>query len=617
MRGWLGMVAAVAVVVGACGTEVIPLEDVQVVELPKVDTVDDSVGLEDIIDPQEVQTEIIQAKPGEFGYPCDSNDDCFSNFCVPTPGGSVCTTLCESACPDGFVCRPQLAGDVTFICLPKWLYLCSPCNVASDCTQSASDVGHFCIDYGAEGKFCGGECKSDGRCPNGYSCKNVPVGGGVIDKQCVPDSSACECSPLSVQLQLDTTCTVTNDFGSCRGGRICSPNGLTPCDAATPGEEKCNGIDDNCNGATDDLPPDYQCAKQNVNGVCLGKGTCIGGVELCDAPSAQPEICDGLDNDCDNATDEAFGDTDLDGKGDCVDEDDDNDGIPDTSDNCPLVVNFDQTNTDGDAQGDACDPDDDNDNVPDEVDCAPLDGNVKPGAIELCDSVDNDCNGLTDDNLCDDANPCTDDKCQGSECVHTPNSNPCDDGTVCTQTDKCLGGVCVGNNPLDCADNKPCTEDKCDPVGGCSNKQAADGFACDDGSLCTTNDKCTNGQCNGTFTPCVETNPCKSAGTCNPISGCPAPTNNDGASCITSSNDCPAGKCTGGQCLAQAGQKCEAESGFCGGKNKLGSCTSSGACIEDQNPPQCSCSNCILCVCCCVDVFNSDTCFGLCIIPNQ
>ena len=37
--------------------------------------------------------------------------------------------------------------------------------------------------------------------------------------------------------------------------------------------------------------------------------------------------------------------------GDICDSDDDNDGVADSSDNCPLVANADQTDTDGDGQG--------------------------------------------------------------------------------------------------------------------------------------------------------------------------------------------------------------------------------------------------------------------------
>ena len=52
--------------------------------------------------------------------------------------------------------------------------------------------------------------------------------------------------------------------------------------------------------------------------------------------------------------------------------DSDNDGIPDTEDNCPLTPNPDQLDTDGDGSGDACDPDDDNDGIPDTEDLCPL-----------------------------------------------------------------------------------------------------------------------------------------------------------------------------------------------------------------------------------------------------
>lgn len=54
-------------------------------------------------------------------------------------------------------------------------------------------------------------------------------------------------------------------------------------------------------------------------------------------------------------------------------DDDDNDGILDTADNCQFVANADQMNHDTDALGDACDDDDDNDGVPDAQDAFPFD----------------------------------------------------------------------------------------------------------------------------------------------------------------------------------------------------------------------------------------------------
>ena len=52
-------------------------------------------------------------------------------------------------------------------------------------------------------------------------------------------------------------------------------------------------------------------------------------------------------------------DTDGDGVIDLCDEDDDADGIPDTTDNCPDVYNLDQADEDGDGVGDACEYKDD------------------------------------------------------------------------------------------------------------------------------------------------------------------------------------------------------------------------------------------------------------------
>jgi hypothetical protein len=57
--------------------------------------------------------------------------------------------------------------------------------------------------------------------------------------------------------------------------------------------------------------------------------------------------------------------------GDACDTDDDNDGIPDLEDNCPLMANADQADADNDNIGDVCDDDLDNDGVPNADDQCP------------------------------------------------------------------------------------------------------------------------------------------------------------------------------------------------------------------------------------------------------
>ena len=87
-----------------------------------------------------------------------------------------------------------------------------------------------------------------------------------------------------------------------------------------------------------------------------------------------PELCDGLDNDCDGIIDNGVADTDL-------------DGICDADDNCPTIANADQLDTDGDGEGDACDDDDDDDGCLDVDDPNPLVTSADPD----CDGIGDDC----------------------------------------------------------------------------------------------------------------------------------------------------------------------------------------------------------------------------------
>ena len=82
------------------------------------------------------------------------------------------------------------------------------------------------------------------------------------------------------------------------------------------------------------------------------------------------DACASVDTDGDEVPDSLVVGCDT---GLMADSDDDGDGEDDDDDNCPLIINADQTNTDMNVTdgGDACDPDDDNDAVDDLADACP------------------------------------------------------------------------------------------------------------------------------------------------------------------------------------------------------------------------------------------------------
>jgi hypothetical protein len=109
--------------------------------------------------------------------------------------------------------------------------------------------------------------------------------------------------------------------------------------------------------------------------------------------------------------------------------DDDADDYSSIADNCPDVANPDQADEDSDGLGDVCDGcvDQDADGYglighPEcpqglSLDCNDLDEEVYPGARELCDGQDNDCDGSQDEALCDEFEATGDDRIDGVEVV--------------------------------------------------------------------------------------------------------------------------------------------------------------------------------------------------------
>ncbi|HIA04378.1 MAG TPA: hypothetical protein EYN66_21210, partial [Myxococcales bacterium] len=248
---------------------------------------------------------------------CDEAADCDSTWCVLTQNGSVCTEPCIENCPKGYKCKSTVSGgsDPISLCLPAYLSLCFPCTEDTDCSNIPGALipyeGAKCISQGAKGGFCGGACDSDDACPTDFSCKEVQVGESDTNTtmQCVPDAGTCSCSPLAESLGATAQCYADNEMGRCFGGVTCKEGELTTCDAVPAFDEICDGLDNDCDEDTDEGLEAPVSTKQG--GICLNSKQVCDGVngwidpnyaELTDFEATEV-TCDGKDNDCDGTVD--------------------------------------------------------------------------------------------------------------------------------------------------------------------------------------------------------------------------------------------------------------------------------------------------------------------------
>ncbi|MGA1790388.1 MAG: putative metal-binding motif-containing protein [bacterium] len=159
---------------------------------------------------------------------------------------------------------------------------------------------------------------------------------------------------------------LTRDCSTICGDGIetCENGDWVGCSAPLPSSEVCDGLDNDCDGTIDEE------LTRDCSTIC-GDGieTCENGDWIgCSAPLPSSEVCDGLDNDCDGIIDE-----------DCTTyyQDSDEDGYGDP--------NVSVTTTD---------PEIPPGYVADNTDCDDIDEAVHPGAPEICDQKDNNCDGF-------------------------------------------------------------------------------------------------------------------------------------------------------------------------------------------------------------------------------
>jgi hypothetical protein len=546
-----------------------------------------------------------EAGEGCFMDGCTENSDCQSGWCVLHMGDKVCTQACQEECPPGWTCQ-QVMGtgpDVYFICVSSFSNLCRPCATGGDCGNIAGGV-EPCLDYGDEGSFCGGTCGASGsECPWGFTCEEAATVDGIMLTQCVAEAGICPCTGTSAELGLWTPCHEENDWGLCQGKRVCGEDGLTGCDAQSPAEETCNGLDDNCDGQMDEntCDDDNMCTEDSCDGEAgcqflpVESGECMDGNPCTVADHCQAGACVGDPVQCDD-------------KNPCTDN------VCAETGGCEYPANEAQCD-DGNpcTVGDKCA----------ETQCL--------GIAMPCDcQVDEDCDALEDENLCNGTLVCrvesvpylcvvdpetviecskpegADAPCLNAECdplsgacsfLEANDGHPCEDGKLCTLGDSCVNGICGAGQAANCNDGNVCTDDSCDPDAGCTS--VPNQAMCNDGSVCTLGDQCANGECTpGLDSNCNDQNPC-TTDSCDPVLGCLHEAAegqcNDGNECSTGDH------CEQGTCVSTGLENCD-DGNVCTDD----SCSPTEGCMHTLNMAPCDDGS----VCTTSDKCNLGACVG-------
>eukprot|EP01059_Diplonema_ambulator_P004353 TRINITY_DN14055_c0_g1_i1.p1 TRINITY_DN14055_c0_g1~~TRINITY_DN14055_c0_g1_i1.p1 ORF type:complete len:4521 (+),score=859.58 TRINITY_DN14055_c0_g1_i1:194-13564(+) len=428
---------------------------------------------------------------------CQLDGVCIQGKCYsrPQPDGTTCddglTQTTNDRCVSGACVGYVVCGGA--VCMPQYPQCQYPACNGTQCTELTKPDGTAC--NGGSGTTGNEQCLA-GLCIDNSPCR------GIVCKpvsQCY-DPGVCE----------DDVFTTT--------GKCTTPYkvGAVPCDDNDP----TTAVSVCSNGACTGTPKckDVQCSKSDQ---CHTVGTCDPLTGLCsDPPAPDGQGC----NDGDPAS---TGDQCISGV--CL-------GVVTCGGTqCPRTLNP--------CMRAACD---NNRCVTlrlDSVPCNDDDTSTKGDTCVngVCVGIDV-CTGV----VCPQSSECIISQCQYGLCntIMKPNNTVCNDNNAQTVNDRCVNGMCFGDNP--------CELGQC----GSSCTGAADGTPCDDGITLSIDDRCVRGVCKGTYrclgVTCSPVDDCHGPGSCDPFSGlCSQPVLPNGTLCNDGDATTVEDKCTGGVCIGR------------------------------------------------------------------
>ena len=335
----------------------------------------------------------------------NQDDDCDQQIdeglqCGGEPPVGTCTPAKTESC----ITPCESIGSMTCGTDGKWPTVCTPpveiCNDVDDNCDGKVDEGLSCGESCApEGKkqACLTKCTSMGQ----QECKAGAWTLCTAPEQCNGQDDDCN---GTIDDNLEQACST-----QCGNGlQTCQSGSWTTCSAPLPVSEDCNAKDDDCDGKTDEDEAGAALTQACKN---CGDGfqQCINGAWAACSAQPQTEVCDGLDNDCNGQTD------DVPGGCSCTDG---------------------QTEACGTDKGE-CNPGTKSCASGKWTECSG--GQHQGPSTEKCDGLDNDCNGVVDEGNPEGGMACgTPNKSQGG--IHEPPCQVgvmnCVQGQL-----QCVGGV--------------------------------------------------------------------------------------------------------------------------------------------------------------------------------